>query len=972
MHKPVENLALAADLQPAFTLPRDALLDRIDQRRARLVVLRAPPGFGKTTLLAQLRLAWARAGVACALLHLEPADNDVSRFVARLWAAVEAMANEAGDVSRDALADGAAGGPGGGSAGGSGHAPGAVLAAEADGADRLGERPGSSTRSRSPDALLRAIAGHSTPFALLMDDAEHLREPGVLALLRELLVRLPDGARLVLSGRGTPELGLGRLRAGGDLLELELDALRFSEAETRTYIEAQPLIELPPGGVAQLHRKAEGWPAGLAMAASVLQRLPAGNDFMRQLCASDQVLAAYLREAVLDQLSYESQQLLLRASVLRVLEPGLCEQLLPGCDAGRILRKLAAEMFLITPVPEATIASDAMLAPAAWRMHALFADVLRDRLTRTQPDLALRLHLTASGWYESSGRIDAAVDHALAGGDVPHAVGLLSRHADTFIEQGRMRWLARGLGKLPPAVVAGVPALRVAALWAETFERGPRLAWARLGELDLPSAGAWERAHLAALRPLLLAMLDRYEDAAQLPVEPVAGEFGVDLEVQAVSVFAEAVRSNAMAHVWSVAGAAAPRPQSLLDRARGLLTDGVGPTFAQGFTEAVEGLIDLHEGRLIEASARLRLAAAGARGTGVPGGAYNHAHGNVWAGVLHAVTVYETGQLTEAASLLHACQPLVSELALPDHLILTLGLSARIAFAQGEAEAALALLRELEFVGLQRQLPRVVAAARLEMGWLRLRQGQALPARDAIDRAAIPGVWERVALLRLPAHQHEDLTIARARWTLSFGGRDEHREDMASTRVALAAALDRARISGDGRRALKLQLLLAVAQQLSGDWASALAGLRPLMSRLAGEGYRRLVLDEGALALPLLRRLQGEVSAEPASDPVGRLASSLAELIEGIEAMNRPTDSASAALSGRDESAEAGDPPSLTPQEVRVLQLLAQGCSNGAMAQVLQVSDSTVRTHLRSINLKLGAHSRGQALAAARRWALIA
>lgn len=891
MHKSVENSAVAADLQPAFTLPREALLDRIARRHARLVVLRAPPGFGKTTLLAQLRQAWQDEGIVCALLHLEPGDNDVSRFVARLWGAMEAQVESA---------------------------------------------------SRTPEALLRAIAEKTTPFALLMDDAEHLREPGVLELLRELLSRLPPGARLVLSGRGTPELRLGRLRAGGDLLELELDALRFSEAETRAYIEAQPLIELPPEGIVQLHRKAEGWPAGLAMAASVLQRLPTGNDFMRQLCASDQVLAAYLREAVLDQLSYESQQLLLRASVLRVLEPALCEQLLPGCDAGRILRKLAAEMFLITPMP-----------PGAWRMHALFADVLKDRLTRTQPDLALRLHLTASGWYESRGRIDAAIDHALAGGDVPHASGLLSRHAESFIEQGRMRWLSRCLGKLPAAVVAGEPALRVAALWAETFGRGPRLAWARLGELDLPSAGAWERAHLAALRPLLLAMLDRYEEAAKLPAMTSPSSPSSPIGATS-SAFAEAVRSNAMAHVWSVAGATAPRPQSLLDRARGLLVDGdaqlFSQGFAQGFTEAVEGLIDLHEGRLIEAGARLRLAAAGTR---VGARDYNHAHGNVWAGVLHAVTVYEAGQLDEAASLLHACQPLVRDLALPDHLILTLGLSARIAFAQGDADAALALLRELEFLGLHRQLPRVVAAARLEMGWLRLRQGQALPSRDAIDRAALEGVWERVALLRLPAHQHEDLTIARARWALSFGEREEE-----PVVAMLSYALDRALGGGDGRRALKLQLLLAIAQQQAGDWAAALAGLRALMTRLAGEGYRRLVLDEGVLALPLLKRLHVDLLAESRGDPAtGPVVAHLAELM--------------ASLGSADETADVEAPPSLTPQELRVLQLLAQGCSNGAMAQALEVSDSTVRTHLRSINLKLGAHSRGQALAAARRWALI-
>ncbi|SEL23142.1 LuxR family transcriptional regulator, maltose regulon positive regulatory protein [Roseateles sp. YR242] len=956
-------------------LPRPRLLARIRQRHgARLVLLRAPAGFGKSTLLGQLRQAWMAESAACVLLQLEPADNDVSRFIARLRGALDDALDEAAGVQTVARRGSHAAEP---------HAC-------------------------TPDALLQAIERCDAPLALLMDDVEHLREPGVQALLRELMARLPPEAQLVLAGRGSPELGLGRLRARGELLELELDALRFSEDETRDYLAAQPLIELPPDGVAQLHRKTEGWPAGLAMAASVLQRLPAGNDFMRQLCASDQALAAYLREAVLDQLSYEAQQLLLRASVLRWIEPALCELLLPGCDASRILQRLAADMFLVTANPglalgsapvsavsmaaalppsgaAAGVGEGADAAPPVWRMHALFADVLRDRLMRTQPDLALRLHLIASGWYEQRGRIDAAVDHALAGGDVPHAAALLSRHAESFIEQGRMRWLSRCLSRMPAAVVASTSALRVAALWAEAFDRGPRIAWARLHE----PADAWEQAHLAALRPLLLAMLDRYEEAAALPWPDVLSPADAPApagrdRTTPVSAFAAAVHSNAMAHVWSVAGPAGTRPQWLLDRARGLLTDNgdaaslVSPAthasihastqaathasthasthaFTQAYTEAAEGLIDFHEGRLREAGARLRLASTGGRG-GLPAHRrYNHAHGNVWAGVLYAATVYESGQLAEAQALLQACQPLVRDLALPDHMILTLGLSARISHAHGDVDGAMAQLQELEYLGLHRQLPRVVAAARLESAWLRVQQGQAAPARDAIDRAALPGVWERVAGLRLSAHQHEDMVIARARWRLAF---DEGATELPAL---LRRELDHALSAGSGRRALKLRLLLAVALQRGGDWAAALAECRPLMASLAGEGYWRLVLDEGALPLALLQRLQSDQALDSRADPTQ--ADHVRRLV--------------AAMAATEPARPAGlepEPPQahgLTAQELRVLQLLADGYSNGAMAEKLQVSDSTVRTHLRSINLKLGVHSRGQALAAARRLAVI-
>lgn len=867
-------------------LQRTELLQRIRPRQLmRLAVLHAPAGFGKSTLLNQLHQKLQDEGALVAHLAIEPADNDVSRFLSRLQSLLE------GDAA-------------------------------------------------TPEALLQRIAQHEGPVALLLDDAEHLQDAGVLALLRELFERLPSEGQLVLAGRGRPDLGLGlgRLRVRGELLELALDALRFSRTETEAYLSAQPALDLPPDAVERLYRKTEGWPAGLAMAVAVLQRLPAGNDFMRQLCASDEALASYLREAVLDQLDFETQQLLLRASLLRRLEPALCDLLLPGCDARRILEDLAGEGFVVTPIESASGTS--------WRMNGLFAEVLRNRLERTQPDLALRLHLSASGWYESRGQIDVAIEHAIAGGDLPHAAMLLCLHAETFIAHGRMRALSRWLQELPLETVAAEPTLRVASLWAETFGRGPHRPWQRLSAL-LPGEGAWEQAHLAALQPLVLAMLDRYEDAANLQPDVIAS-------AHAVSPFAAVVGSNALAHAWSVAGTPThQKALTLLDRVRGLQTES-DQRFAQSYTEAIEGQIDLHEGRLREAGARLRLAAGGRDTSLKQTTHYNHAHGNVWAGVLYAACVYEGGNLVQARALLRFAKPLVRELGLPDHLILTFGLEARIAFHQGEVDGALALLGELESLGHQRQLPRAVAAARLERAWLRLHQGRALAASEAIAQADVDEVWQRVQQLRLPAHANEDPFIAKTRWSLAF-------EDAAVAQTLLQplqTELAQASESGHGRRALKLQLLLAIARRRAGDWATALAECRALLERLARDGYLRIVLDEGAaLVAPLLSRMQNELQREPRSDPF--IADYLARLMKALAATQPPV------------AAPPRQDLLLTRQELRVLQLLAEGYSNGAMADKLELSDSTVRTHLRSINLKLGAHNRGQAVAAARRLAVI-
>ena len=301
-----------------ISLQRSELLRRIRPRPlARLTVLHAPAGFGKSTLLLQLRQALLNEGAVVALLALEPADNDVSRFLNRLQSQL------GGDAA-------------------------------------------------TPEALLQRLERQDGPVALLLDDTEHLQDASVLALLRELLDRLPSEGQLVLAGRGRHDLGLGRLRVRGELLELGVDALRFSLAETEAYFAAQPSLELQPDGAARIHRKTEGWPAGVAMSTAVLQRLPAGNDFMQQLCASDQALDSYLREAVLDQLHPQTQQLLLRTSLLRRIDPGLCELMLPGCDVQRILDDLSGDGFLVTPQETAS--------STTWRMHGLFAEVLRNRL----------------------------------------------------------------------------------------------------------------------------------------------------------------------------------------------------------------------------------------------------------------------------------------------------------------------------------------------------------------------------------------------------------------------------------------------------------------------------------------------------------------------------------------------------------------------------------------------------------------
>ena len=927
---------LSSKLSPPQSQARQVLRQAVVRRMAeaggvKLLLVRAPAGFGKTTAMVQAREQLAASGVATAWLTLERTDNDVPRFLACLQLAVAQIVGRAGAPA--GLAGTGLGGP------------------------------------ATPLAVVDALARHGAPFALFLDDFELITEPAVLGLVREIIDQLPRRGQLVLGSRSLPDLGLGRLRMAGQLLEIDTELLRFSRDETRQFLALRwsgdgrsPPTDLS-AQVDPLHAKTEGWVAALWLASmaldSVMARQGSVADFIAQFSGSNRAVADFLAEDVLARQTPEVRNFLLRTSILRQFNAPLCQALTPRSDAARILAQLDAANLFITPISQAAGAAGTAPAEREWRYHSLFADFLRAQLVREQPDALARLHLAASGWYEGQGRPVPAIDHAIEGGDAPHAIHLLASQAMAFLEQGRMRLLARWFAALQnvegDAALAEHPMLQVVSLWASNLTRGP---WAAMDQLQqsgcATSADAAVRAHVNALQPMLLAMMDRVEDAADLGREALA-------RVPTGQPFADSVLCNAMAHVMGVLGER-EQAQRLLDAARrGQQGDG----FNRMYTESVEGLLDLQQGRLRQATARFRLALGmAAAPAGAPGaGAWQPTHGNAWAGVLYAGVVYEAHQLAPAEHLLNVYLPLARDVGLPDHMILSHVMCARIAFGRGDIDAALQFITELEHLGHHRQLPRVVASARLERARVLMLQGQAEAAAQALDRADDTAVWQRVARHQFSAHDVEDMPIGRLRWQVLFG-------DPAAAARAAAAAAAQAQAAQRQRRALKLQVLQALALQRAGspaDLDAAVALTGRLLQVAQAEGYVRLLLDEGPAVGTLLRRTQAalQASAERTDPLVDDCLQRLIALAGDEPLADEPVPAAEPAAA----SATLDEP--LTRKEIRVLQLLAEGYSNSAMAEKLFVSDSTVRTHLRNINMKLNARSRTQAVAIARRLGVV-
>ena len=863
---------------------RTAISEQIRTAGVKLVLVRAPAGFGKTTAMAQSRQRMEADGVATGWLTLDRVDNDVSRFLSCLGEAVR----------------------------------------------RLG------VHDSSPDAhfdAVTALAEHPSPFTLFLDDFEVVQEPAVLGLVREIIDHLPHRGQIVIGSRGLPDLGLGRLRARGQLVEIDTDRLRFDLEETGAFFGQRVGQTLPVDMLHQLHRKTEGWVAAIWLASMALERHGLETGFVERFSGSDRAVADYLAEDVLAHQPREIRDFLLRTSILRQLDASVCQALNPRADCVAILDRLAASNLFITPVTGGD-------APA-WRYHSLFADFLRAQLVHERPDDVARLHLTAAGWYESQGRPVPAIDHAIEGGDHPYALMLLDGHAKHFLEQGRMRMLSRWFSAIPEHQLRAHPVLQLVALWAYCFTYGPWDAMKKLEQSGCTESRIPEvRASAHTLFPLLLAMQDRYDEAYEAGRESLS-------RLPTGLPFADSALLNAMANIISVVGNQ-HESQRLLDEARSRQGNSA---FNRMYTESLEGMLDLQGGRLRQASARFRMAVDSTHAV-----SYNHSHGNAWAGVLYAGVVYEANDLAQADHLLNVYLPLARDVGLPDHMILSHVMRSRIAFHAGDIDAASQALTELEYLGHARQLPRVVAGAKLERSRMLLLQGNGPASRDELARADDPALWERERRQRLPAHDLDYLALARARWEISFG---DPRVALTLLDAELHAALAGARI----RRALKLRVLRALALQRAGDLAGAIDDIGCVLQTASQEGFVRLLVDEGPDVGPLVLRYMTAAQHSPAaarSDPI--LADYLQRLLQVLGPLAAPDADAPLVNSSKEP---------LTRKETRLLQLLAEGYSNSAMAEKLFVSDSTVRTHLRNINIKLDARSRTQAVAIARKLGVI-
>jgi len=386
--------------------------------QARLVVVGAGAGWGKTTLLSQ----WcARGDADFAWLSLDGADNDPVRFWAYVIAALGTVRSGLGESALPVL-----------------------------------RAPGLAIEESALPPLLNELAGGRDPLVLVLDDYHVITSAAVHAQVEFFVERMPASVRMAIATRSDPPLPLARLRARGELLEVHAEELRFDEAESAHLLNELLDLELAAGDVERLQARTEGWAAGLYLAALSLRSREDRGAFVQAFAGDDRHLVDYLGDEVLTDLVPERRSFLLHTSVLERLSGELCDAVTGGSGGAEMLAGIERSNLFLVPLDRTR----------SWfRYHHLFAELLRQELDRSEPEIVSGLHRRASIWFQSRGEIDEAITHATAASEIDKAGDLIATHWNAFANEGKLFTVAAWLDRLPPGAVEADARLCLARAW---------------------------------------------------------------------------------------------------------------------------------------------------------------------------------------------------------------------------------------------------------------------------------------------------------------------------------------------------------------------------------------------------------------------------------------------------------------------------------------------------------------------------
>jgi LuxR family transcriptional regulator, maltose regulon positive regulatory protein len=384
--------------------------------------------------------------------------------------------------------------------------------------------------------LLNDLDTIASPMVLILDDYHLVVNPAVHEQVAFVIGRVPVSLRLVVATRSDPVLPLARLRASADLVEMRSDDLRFGVIEAGHLLNDVLGLGLTEPDVHLLHRRTEGWAAGLYLAALSLAGRVDAAAFIRTFAGDNRHIADYLMCEVLEGQPAEMRSFLLRTSVLGRLSGALCDATLQTSGSASVLEKIERENLFVVPLD---------MSRRWYRYHHLFGELLRAELHRLEPDLVAGLHRRAAAWFQAEGLVDEAVRHLVAAGDIAGSADLIAADWVNEFNGGGLSTVSGWLDLLADQTVSRDPRLSAARawialhvgqfddaqMWIEAVEAGSA---ADTLDHDTLDHGALE-AQLVALREVHAFKTGDLDTALQAARRAITLDFGDALHAQSVA-----------------------------------------------------------------------------------------------------------------------------------------------------------------------------------------------------------------------------------------------------------------------------------------------------------------------------------------------------------------------------------------------------------------------------------------------------
>jgi LuxR family transcriptional regulator, maltose regulon positive regulatory protein len=885
---------------------RPRLLERLNEGlRSKLILISAPVGFGKTTLVSD----WvASCKNPVAWLSLDEADSDPARFLTYLLTALQTVTPNLEEGVLNAL------------------------------------QPNRSPPTESIlTALLNQISTIPDDFLLVLDDYHLIDSTAVDHALTFLLEHLPAQMHVVITTREDPNLPLARLRASQQLTEIRVTDLRFTPAEIAEFLNQMLILKLSSQEVAVLESRTEGWIAGLQLAVLSMQDHQDVSGFIQAFAGDDRYIVDYLVEEVLQRQPEAIRNFLLQTSILERLNGPLCDAV-SGQSSGKArLEALQRGNFFLIPLDD----------KRHWfRYHHLFADVLHLYLLTEQPDQVPVLHRRASVWFEQNGSVVDAIRHALAAEDFERTANLIEGAVPVLRRSRQESMVLAWLEMLPKELLQRRPVLSVhfagallssgklegvevrlrdAERWLDSRDDKGEQSSAQMVVVDeeefrsLPgSIAVFRAAHALALGNVHDSV--KYAQRA-LEVLPDDNHHG------------RGAASGLLGLVFWTTGDLEAAQHSYAECMTRLLKIGHNPD-AIGISIALAD-IQMVQGRLREA---MRTYGRGLQLSSEPGAPVLRGAADMHVGMSELER--EHNDLSAATQHLLTSQELGEFNGLPQHPYRWRVAMAQIRHAQGDLDGALELLLEAERLYVGDFFPNVRPIAALKsrvwiaqgnmgeaLNWVR---EQKLSAQDNLEYL----------------HEFEHITLARVLLAQSKSA-DTNQSDLEAMGLLerlLQAAQDGGRIGS----VIEILVLQGLALHARGDTTAALIPLEEALTLAEPEGLIRIFLDEGTP----MEHLLGKAAAQKISPNF------TANLLTAFKAQQQKTAVETARPHLRTHSSLTSQPglETLSQRELQVLRMFNTDLSGPEIARELDIALSTLRTHTKSIFSKLNATNRRTAV----------